>query len=113
MAVSYRGAIPDQFKAGADVVVEGKLDAAGTFMADVLLTKLCEQVRRQTHEPGEAVMTILLGNLVCRGAARVGGRSGGNGGDSFWVGGCARRRGLRWWASSPVFPWRGPCCWGP
>jgi cytochrome c-type biogenesis protein CcmE len=39
VAVSYRGAIPDQFKAGADVVVEGKLDAAGTFMADVLLTK--------------------------------------------------------------------------
>jgi cytochrome c-type biogenesis protein CcmE len=39
MPVSYRGTVPDLFKAGADVVVEGKLNAAGTFEADVLLTK--------------------------------------------------------------------------
>jgi cytochrome c-type biogenesis protein CcmE len=39
MPVSYRGTIPDLFKAGADVVVEGKLNPAGTFEADVLLTK--------------------------------------------------------------------------
>lgn len=39
LPVSYRGTIPDLFKAGADVVVEGKLNAAGTFEADVLLTK--------------------------------------------------------------------------
>jgi cytochrome c-type biogenesis protein CcmE len=39
LPVSYRGTIPDLFKAGADVVVEGKLNPAGTFEADVLLTK--------------------------------------------------------------------------
>ena len=39
LPVSYRGTIPDLFKAGADVVVEGKMNPAGTFEADVLLTK--------------------------------------------------------------------------
>ena len=39
LPVAYRGAIPDLFKPGVDVVVEGKLNAAGTFEADVLLTK--------------------------------------------------------------------------
>jgi cytochrome c-type biogenesis protein CcmE len=40
VAVSYRGSVPDLFKAGADVVVEGKLNPAGDrFEADVLLTK--------------------------------------------------------------------------
>jgi cytochrome c-type biogenesis protein CcmE len=37
--VEYHGTIPEMFKAGCDVVVEGKLDAAGTFQADVLMTK--------------------------------------------------------------------------
>jgi cytochrome c-type biogenesis protein CcmE len=39
LPVEYRGSIPDLFKAGADVVVEGKLNSAGIFEADVLLTK--------------------------------------------------------------------------
>jgi cytochrome c-type biogenesis protein CcmE len=40
VAVHYHGAIPDLFKAGADVVVEGKLSPGGErFEADVLLTK--------------------------------------------------------------------------
>jgi cytochrome c-type biogenesis protein CcmE len=40
VAVDYRGAIPDLFKAGADVVVEGKVNqATHRFDADVLLTK--------------------------------------------------------------------------
>jgi cytochrome c-type biogenesis protein CcmE len=40
VAVNYRGSVPDLFKAGADVVVEGKLNGAGDrFEADVLLTK--------------------------------------------------------------------------
>jgi cytochrome c-type biogenesis protein CcmE len=37
--VDYRGAVPDMFKPGHEVVVEGKLDDAGVFQADVLLTK--------------------------------------------------------------------------
>jgi cytochrome c-type biogenesis protein CcmE len=37
--VCYRGAIPDMFKAGGEVVVEGKRDSSGVFQADVLMTK--------------------------------------------------------------------------
>ncbi len=39
LPVEYHGSIPDMFQAGCDVVVEGKLDGAGTFRADVLMTK--------------------------------------------------------------------------
>ena len=39
LPVSYRGTIPDLFKAGVDVVVEGKMGGSGMFEADVLLTK--------------------------------------------------------------------------
>jgi cytochrome c-type biogenesis protein CcmE len=39
LPVSYRGAIPDLFKAGADVVVEGKLGPDGVFQADKVFTK--------------------------------------------------------------------------
>jgi cytochrome c-type biogenesis protein CcmE len=39
--VIYHGVIPDMFKAGAEVVVEGKRDpgGAGTFQSDLLMTK--------------------------------------------------------------------------
>ena len=37
--VSYKGVIPDMFKAGSEVVVEGKLDNVGEFQADMLMTK--------------------------------------------------------------------------
>ena len=37
--VAYHGVIPDMFSAGRDVVVEGKLDATGTFQADQMMTK--------------------------------------------------------------------------
>lgn len=37
--VVYDGAIPDLFQAGREVVVEGMLDANGTFRAEVLMTK--------------------------------------------------------------------------
>lgn len=37
--VEYNGVIPDMFQAGRDVVVEGRLDEAGVFQADTLLTK--------------------------------------------------------------------------
>lgn len=37
--VMYRGAVPDMFKPGHDVVLEGRLDDQGIFQADVLLTK--------------------------------------------------------------------------
>ena len=37
--VVYRGLIPDTFSDSADVVVEGRLDATGTFQATTLLAK--------------------------------------------------------------------------
>ena len=37
--VIYRGITPDTFTDGVDVVVEGKLDRAGTFHATTLLAK--------------------------------------------------------------------------
>ena len=37
--VAFRGIVPDLFKEGSGVVAEGRLDAAGTFVADNLLAK--------------------------------------------------------------------------
>ncbi len=37
--VHYRGVAPDTFTDGVDVVVEGRLDASGTFQATTLLAK--------------------------------------------------------------------------
>jgi cytochrome c-type biogenesis protein CcmE len=40
VAIAYRGAIPDMFERGRDVVVEGRFDrSTSTFNADVLMTK--------------------------------------------------------------------------
>lgn len=39
LRVEYHGSVPDMFKAGHEVVVEGALDEDGVFQSDVLLTK--------------------------------------------------------------------------
>jgi cytochrome c-type biogenesis protein CcmE len=39
LSVEYRGVVPDLFKPGREVVVEGQLDVAGVFRGDTLLTK--------------------------------------------------------------------------
>jgi cytochrome c-type biogenesis protein CcmE len=39
LPVVYSGMVPDAFKQGADVVVEGNLTLTGTFQADSLLVK--------------------------------------------------------------------------
>lgn len=39
LPVVYSGIVPDAFKQGADVVVEGSLTQGGTFQADSLLVK--------------------------------------------------------------------------
>ena len=39
LPVAYSGMVPDAFKQGADVVVEGNLTLTGTFQADSLLVK--------------------------------------------------------------------------
>jgi cytochrome c-type biogenesis protein CcmE len=39
LGVNYHGVIPEMFQVGKEVVVEGRLDAAGIFKADLLMTK--------------------------------------------------------------------------
>ena len=39
LPVVYEGVIPDTFKVGNEVVVEGYLDSAGIFQANTILTK--------------------------------------------------------------------------
>jgi cytochrome c-type biogenesis protein CcmE len=49
LAVLYRGVVPETLKAGVDVVIEGKLDEAGVFQADVLLTKCASKYQAEEH----------------------------------------------------------------
>ena len=39
LPVLYQGVVPDTFKIGSEVVVEGYLDSAGIFRASTILTK--------------------------------------------------------------------------
>ncbi|MDQ7834684.1 MAG: cytochrome c maturation protein CcmE [Humidesulfovibrio sp.] len=48
--VSYRGAVPDTFKAGAEVIVEGGMDTAtGVFKASTLITKCPSKYQKQNR----------------------------------------------------------------
>jgi len=47
--VAYKGVVPDLFKAGAEVVVEGTLDKQGTFQSDVLMTKCASKYDSKEH----------------------------------------------------------------
>lgn len=49
--VAYHGVIPEMFAAGRDVVVEGKLNAAGTFEADQMMTKCASKYEAGTTHP--------------------------------------------------------------
>lgn len=50
LRVSYRGAVPDTFKAGAEVIVEGGMDAAsGVFQASTLITKCPSKYQKQNR----------------------------------------------------------------
>ena len=54
LPVSYRGPLPELFKSGCDVVVEGRLDSGGTFQADLLLTKCASKYMPQKNpKPAE------------------------------------------------------------
>jgi cytochrome c-type biogenesis protein CcmE len=53
LSVAYHGVIPDMFQVGRDVVVEGKLDASGTFKADVLMTKCASKYEPQSPHGGK------------------------------------------------------------
>ena len=46
--VHYKGIVPDLFREGQGVVAEGKMEANGTFRADIILAKHDEK-----YEPPE------------------------------------------------------------
>ena len=48
--VSYHGVIPDLFKAGCDVVVEGQENSSGVFESDLMMTK-CASKYEQGAKP--------------------------------------------------------------
>ncbi len=49
ISVNYQGVVPDTFKPGGEVMVEGKLDEAGVFQADTLMTKCASKYQSQEH----------------------------------------------------------------
>jgi cytochrome c-type biogenesis protein CcmE len=51
MPVIYSGVVPDIFQAGAQVVVEGKLESNGVFQAQTLLTKCPSKFQAATPPP--------------------------------------------------------------
>jgi cytochrome c-type biogenesis protein CcmE len=53
IAVSYTGILPDLFREGQGVVAEGKLDAAGRFLADTVLAK-----HDETYMPPEVAKAL-------------------------------------------------------
>jgi cytochrome c-type biogenesis protein CcmE len=48
--VEYNGVIPDMFKAGHDVVVEGRQNPWGIFQADTLMTKCASKYESETGD---------------------------------------------------------------
>jgi cytochrome c-type biogenesis protein CcmE len=49
LPVVYKGVLPDMFKAGGEVVVEGRLDSDGVFRAETLLTKCASKYESGEH----------------------------------------------------------------
>ncbi|MBF0481672.1 MAG: cytochrome c maturation protein CcmE [Desulfovibrionaceae bacterium] len=47
--VEYRGAVPDTFKPGAEVIVEGKMRGDGGFAAASLLTKCPSKYQKENR----------------------------------------------------------------
>ncbi|MFO8015051.1 MAG: cytochrome c maturation protein CcmE [Phycisphaerae bacterium] len=51
LPVTYRGAVPDLFKAGAEVVVQGRLGDDRRFTATDLMTKCASKYRPDDYQP--------------------------------------------------------------
>ena len=47
--VQYRGILPDNFKAGAEVIVEGSMNALGQFVAKSLMTKCPSKYQKENR----------------------------------------------------------------
>ncbi len=54
LRIEYGGVVPDLFQADRDVVVEGRLDEAGVFQADTLLTKCASKYESDEGEAPHA-----------------------------------------------------------
>ncbi|MFT4301488.1 MAG: cytochrome c maturation protein CcmE [Desulfovibrio sp.] len=50
IAVRYKGTVPDTFKAGAEVIVEGGMDAQGSFVAKTLMTKCPSKYEKENRQ---------------------------------------------------------------
>ena len=48
--VTYAGAVPDAFKVGAEVIVEGGMGSQGRFDAKVLMTKCPSKYRKENRK---------------------------------------------------------------
>ena len=48
--VRYSGTVPDTFKAGAEVIVEGGMDAQGHFVAKTLMTKCPSKYQKENRQ---------------------------------------------------------------
>ena len=53
--VAYEGVVPDLFTPGQEVVVEGRLNGAGVFEADTLLTKCASKYEMKDGEAPHAL----------------------------------------------------------
>ena len=47
--VNYSGAVPDTFKAGAEVIVEGGMGPEGQFKAKTLMTKCPSKYQKENR----------------------------------------------------------------
>lgn len=47
--VVYTGVVPGTFEPGCEVVLEGRLNAQGTFEADVMMTKCASKYQAEEH----------------------------------------------------------------
>lgn len=50
IAVRYAGVVPDTFKVGAEVIVEGGMDASGHFSAKSLMTKCPSKYQKENRK---------------------------------------------------------------
>lgn len=52
MMIAYKGAVPDTFKPGAEVIVEGGMGQNGVFTAKTLMTKCPSKYEKENRQQG-------------------------------------------------------------
>ena len=50
MPVSFRGIVPDNFKAGAEVIVEGRMNPDKSFSAKILMTQCPSKYQKENRK---------------------------------------------------------------